>query len=381
MDVSDYRNESVNEAASTGVGATLAGMRQRMGLTREDVASALRIRIPYLKAMEEGRFHDLPGAAYASGFVRGYAEYLGMDGNEMVRRFKMESGARFRTDQSLNMPSVPTEERIPGGAIIFIVLILAVAGYVGWQYSISEDKSMVEMIESIPTKVMEFVSDVVNPSETGTGQETDGGASSSSPSSSVSPSSTSISPSQSTAGTDSSLQTSSAVTTSTTQENTPALVSGGLTTTPSSNQASPVTTAGASSTHSSEPAVVSSPDAQTPPAEKPALPATASTSGVNSPSQPEVTFGGENTGGRVVVRATTGRAWMRVSDGGKIIFERTLNPGESYLVPNKTGLKLRTGNALATEIMVDGKPVGSLGTAATRRDIALDPDALLALNP
>lgn len=82
-----------------------------------------------------------------------------------------------------------------------------------------------------------------------------------------------------------------------------------------------------------------------------------------------------------MVRATNTRVWMRVSEGNQVVFERTLNPGESYLVPNRSGLKLRTGNAKGTELLVDGKVIGSLGPAgAVRRDIILDPDALLALN-
>ena len=54
------------------------------------MAGQLHIRLAYLKAIEDGRFKDLPGLTYASGFVRSYADYLGLDGEEMVRRFREE---------------------------------------------------------------------------------------------------------------------------------------------------------------------------------------------------------------------------------------------------------------------------------------------------
>ena len=55
-----------------------------------------------------------------------------------------------------------------------------------------------------------------------------------------------------------------------------------------------------------------------------------------------------------------------------------LKAGETYRVP-RSGLILRTGNAGALEVMVDGKPAPALGTLGTlRRNVTLEPDALRA---
>ncbi|HKS88501.1 MAG TPA: DUF4115 domain-containing protein, partial [Stellaceae bacterium] len=57
---------------------------------------------------------------------------------------------------------------------------------------------------------------------------------------------------------------------------------------------------------------------------------------------------------------------------------RVLRAGESYHVP-RAGLLLRTGNAGALAITVDGKPAPAIGHIGTlRRSVALDPEALLA---
>ncbi len=62
--------------------------REEYGQDLRSVSDSLRTRYTYLLAIEEGRFNDLPGATYAVGFVRTYADYLGLDSEEIVRRFK-----------------------------------------------------------------------------------------------------------------------------------------------------------------------------------------------------------------------------------------------------------------------------------------------------
>src|SRR5512132_133020 len=72
------------------VGALLRTCRLRAGLDLTEVAQSLRIRRPFLEAIESGRFEALPAPAYALGFVRCYAEQLGLDAEEIARRFKSE---------------------------------------------------------------------------------------------------------------------------------------------------------------------------------------------------------------------------------------------------------------------------------------------------
>ena len=68
---------------------------------------------------------------------------------------------------------------------------------------------------------------------------------------------------------------------------------------------------------------------------------------------------------------------MRAADS--IVFSRVLKSGEIYAVPTRAGLSLRTGNAGALEIAVDGKTAPSIGSVGTlRRDVALDPQQLAA---
>ena len=80
-------------AVAPRAGADLRAARERVGWSLPDVAAGLHIRLGYLEALEEGRITALPGNAYALGFLRTYANALGLDPNEITRRFKAEAAA------------------------------------------------------------------------------------------------------------------------------------------------------------------------------------------------------------------------------------------------------------------------------------------------
>ena len=72
------------------IGAELRAARLRRGEEIRSIAHILHIRRDYLEALEESRYESLPGKAYALGFVRSYAEYLGLDSQYVVERYKAE---------------------------------------------------------------------------------------------------------------------------------------------------------------------------------------------------------------------------------------------------------------------------------------------------
>ncbi|HHP50532.1 MAG TPA: helix-turn-helix domain-containing protein, partial [Moorella mulderi] len=72
------------------LGDVLRSAREAKGFTLEEVEEATKIRQKYLKALEEGDYSSLPGRAYALGFARSYARYLGLDIKEITELFKQE---------------------------------------------------------------------------------------------------------------------------------------------------------------------------------------------------------------------------------------------------------------------------------------------------
>jgi transcriptional regulator with XRE-family HTH domain len=69
------------------IGSALREARERQGLQRADVERETRIRQRYLGALEEERFELIPAQAYAKGFLRLYADFLGLDGQRFVDEF------------------------------------------------------------------------------------------------------------------------------------------------------------------------------------------------------------------------------------------------------------------------------------------------------
>src|SRR5690348_10172446 len=163
IDEAEFEDEfDLSNAAlkrSHSVGALLRQARQGFGRDVGQIGAALRIRSSHLQAIEDGRYEDLPGGTYAIGFIRTYAEYLGLDGPEMVRRFKQEiEGQEFKNDLSFPMPV--SERRIPAGTILLGGAIVAVCAYGIWYYVSSGDHTRTEQVAAVPTALLAPPSDL-----------------------------------------------------------------------------------------------------------------------------------------------------------------------------------------------------------------------------
>jgi cytoskeleton protein RodZ len=76
------------------IGASLREARELRSLSLDHAQQHLRIRCRYLTALEDERWELLPGEAYTKGFLRTYAEYLGLDGTLYVDEFNERIAAR-----------------------------------------------------------------------------------------------------------------------------------------------------------------------------------------------------------------------------------------------------------------------------------------------
>ncbi len=150
-------------ALAPRAGADLRAARERVGWSLPDLAAGLHIRLGYLEALEEGRITALPGNAYALGFLRTYATALGLDPNEITRRFKAEAAAvTEKTELAFPMP-VP-ERGVPAGAVVLLGVVLAVGAYVGWYHLSGEGKLPAETSTQIPTRLAPLAEQAVPPS-------------------------------------------------------------------------------------------------------------------------------------------------------------------------------------------------------------------------
>jgi cytoskeleton protein RodZ len=99
------------------IGASLAAARRARGLAVQDAEQLTCLRAKYLTALEEERFDELPGRAYARAFLRTYATALGLQPDRFVAEFEAqqpepedeeEAVPDFRPRQPIRLPvSIP----------------------------------------------------------------------------------------------------------------------------------------------------------------------------------------------------------------------------------------------------------------------------------
>ena len=154
-DLSD--GEAASPSGPRSAGDLLRQQREALRLDLDDIAAALRIKPDYLAALEAGRPDLLPGPTYAIGFVRTYSDYLGLDGDEILRRFKAEStGLDAKPDLAFPMPL--GERSIPGGGMLLVALILVFCGYGTWYYLSTVERSRPERVAEVPRELLPLTS-------------------------------------------------------------------------------------------------------------------------------------------------------------------------------------------------------------------------------
>lgn len=91
------------------IGSGLREAREQRRLELADVEHDTRIRARWLRALEEERFDLLPERFYALGFLRTYADYLGLDGQQFVD----ELSSRLPLEEELEvlLPPRPARRR------------------------------------------------------------------------------------------------------------------------------------------------------------------------------------------------------------------------------------------------------------------------------
>ena len=111
------------------IGSSLRDARTRQGLDFAELEERTKIRPKYLRALEDERFDVLPAPTYVRGFLRAYAQALGLDGQPFVDEYT----SRFDVDEDapLRARRVPPPSRRSRGAgresRIALVALLAIA--------------------------------------------------------------------------------------------------------------------------------------------------------------------------------------------------------------------------------------------------------------
>lgn len=375
--------EAVIAEAQAAVGQLLRQTREKGGVDIAEAARSLRINLRYLEALEDSRNQDLPGATYAIGFVRSYAEYLNLDGEEIVRRYKAEAtgvGAK----PSLVFPKPIPDSGVPGAALLGLGVIVAALAYGIWYWNSNGADVTIARVDPVPEHMAAANADTAPVSE-------EVASAASAPSVEADAAATpatdpvadeasqepqvEAAPLAAASGADGAAVPAAEATAAeaTAVEPTAVEPTAPVVAAAAEEPAAPqATTPAAVPEVPAEVAAVAEP--QKPVAEA-TTPTVAATSAV--PSDESAATGSEGPS-RITVRATA-NSWIQIRDEAlnRLLFTRLLREGDQYEVPNRPGLSLMTGNAGALELLVDGQAIPSLGAVGeVRRNVVLDPDKL-----
>ena len=121
------------------IGNSLREARLRQGLDFPELEQATKIRAKYLRALEEEQFDSLPGQTYVKGFLRGYADSLGLDGQLYVDEYNSryvtnEDEPPLRARRSTVQVRNPRlESRVVVAALVAIAVVTALV-IAAWRF-------------------------------------------------------------------------------------------------------------------------------------------------------------------------------------------------------------------------------------------------------
>jgi cytoskeletal protein RodZ len=111
------------------IGQALKAVREQRKLTIEEVADLTRVRRQYLADIEAMRLDRLPSRPFTIGYIRAYAEAMGLDGDAAVERFKAEEPI---LDEPLRAPVGVVQTGDPRVAAIVAGIVIILAAIILW---------------------------------------------------------------------------------------------------------------------------------------------------------------------------------------------------------------------------------------------------------
>jgi len=110
------------------IGSSLREARLRKGLDFPEIETGTKIRGKYLQALEEEHFSVLPGETYIKGFLRTYADYLGLDGQLYVDEFNARYVApqEMQTIRVRRTAQARSRRRVQGWVLVATLVGIAV---------------------------------------------------------------------------------------------------------------------------------------------------------------------------------------------------------------------------------------------------------------
>lgn len=130
--------------SGSSISARLRAAREERGLSLDDIATKTRIPLRHLRAIEESDWDSLPAITYSVGFVRNYANVVGLNGTQLGQELREQlGGGPAYASGATYEPADPA--RVPPRSLAIIAGLLALllaVGYFIWRASSVDEPDM-----------------------------------------------------------------------------------------------------------------------------------------------------------------------------------------------------------------------------------------------
>lgn len=139
-------SDHAQTAKLADLGCRLKQLRQQKGLTLEQVSVRTLVPMRILTAIESGNLKQLPEPVYVQGFIRRYADAVGMNGTELAEEFPL--GAFAHPDRPIWRFNIQAQLRPLHLYLLYMVLVMGSVG--GLSYLINRPSQGVRLVEAPP---------------------------------------------------------------------------------------------------------------------------------------------------------------------------------------------------------------------------------------
>lgn len=339
----DEPDQKESAVPQPGHEETVGALLRRARVARGDkavseIAEEIRVRPHQLEALEADDYDKLPGLIYAAGFIRAYAAYLDLDGDDLVDRFKRTARTED-LEAHLAFPEPMEDPRVPRRSLVAVACVMGLAVYGAWYGFSSHGETGFEEVPTVESRLAGVLEN----------------------------SGASVAPAPSPAAATEPVQAPESV-----SETTPG-DPGDIDGIEDVTELADIPTPQKAPADAIAEAVAGTPARVAATEGVEASPTSSVAAAPSNPLLQTVSSGADAASQRISVRARQD-AWVRVQGpDNETVIDKVLKAGEVYDAPAGRGLYMMTGNAGALDILVDGRSIGALGPKGQiRRHVSLD---------
>jgi cytoskeletal protein RodZ len=134
-----------------GLGEEFRAAREARHLSLSDVSEQIHIRAVYLQSLEDEEWSAIAAPVYVRGFIRTYARFLGLPGEQAVAHFNESIGANAKQHE---LSAAPAKRRPSVWLWVAAAAALILVAFVGYNYYVFQQQSPTSQAATGPSNAV-----------------------------------------------------------------------------------------------------------------------------------------------------------------------------------------------------------------------------------